>query len=71
MSNDLENESIKIIRLPKVSDISGLSRSTIYEKLNPRSRRYDKNFPKPIKLGASAVGWFQHEVHQWLLAKKA
>lgn len=70
MSSDLENESIKIIRFPKVSDICGLSRSSIYEKLNPRSRRYDPSFPTPIKIGASAVGWFQHELNDWLLSKK-
>ena len=71
MSNDLENESIKILRLPAVADISGLSKSSIYEFINPRSPRYDKDFPKPIKLGASAVGWFQHEIYEWLLSKKA
>lgn len=43
-----------------------LSRSTIYDKLNPSSPRYDATFPKPIRLGGCAVGWLTHEVDEWL-----
>jgi len=44
-----------------------LSRSTIYDKINPVSPRYDATFPKPIKLGiGSAVGWIESEVEDWL-----
>lgn len=48
----------------------GLSRSTIYDKLNPGSPRYDATFPKPIRLGnGAAVGWLAHEVDNWLRAQ--
>ena len=44
-----------------------LSRSTIYDKINPESPRYDASFPKPIRLGnGSAVGWIESEVDIWL-----
>lgn len=44
-----------------------LSRSTIYDKINPNSLRYDPSFPKPIRLGfGAAVGWLEHEVEEWL-----
>jgi prophage regulatory protein len=44
-----------------------LSRSTIYDKINPDSPRYDATFPKPIRLGnGSAVGWIESEVDIWL-----
>lgn len=44
-----------------------LSRSTIYDKINPRSPRYDASFPKPIHLGGgAAVGWIESEVSDWL-----
>jgi prophage regulatory protein len=44
-----------------------LSRSTIYDKINPDSLRYDATFPKPIRLGnGSAVGWVESEVESWL-----
>ena len=45
-----------------------LSRSTIYDKINDRSVRYDPTFPKPIRLGeGAAVGWIEREVDDWLL----
>lgn len=44
-----------------------LSRSTIYDKINHKSVRYDPTFPKPIRLGdGAAVGWIEHEVEDWL-----
>ena len=44
-----------------------LSRSTIYDKINPTSPRYDATFPTPIRLGnGSAVGWIEDEVESWL-----
>lgn len=44
-----------------------LSRSTIYDKINPASPRYDEAFPKPIRLGnGAAVGWIESEVEDWL-----
>lgn len=70
MSNDLKNESIKILRLPEVIKTCGLSRSTIYELINPKSKRYNQNFPKPIRLSSCSIGWFQHELNDWLLSKK-
>ncbi|MCR4531703.1 AlpA family phage regulatory protein [Acinetobacter venetianus] len=70
MSNDLKNESIKILRLPEVIKTCGLSRSTIYELINPKSKRYNQNFPKPIRLSSCSIGWFQHELNAWLLSQK-
>ena len=44
-----------------------LSRSTIYDKINPSSPRYDESFPKPIRIGGgAAVGWVESEVEDWL-----
>lgn len=52
----------KILRLPKVKDRTGLSRSTIY------SRVAEGLFPAPIKLGGKrAVGWLENEIEEWLI----
>ncbi len=49
-----------------------LSRSTIYDRINPLSPRYDATFPKPIRLGGgAAVGWVEHEVEAWLQSQIA
>ena len=49
-----------ILRLPAVKASTGLSRSTIYLRIAQGT------FPKPVSLGARAVGWIEAEVQQWL-----
>tara|TARA_R100001143_G_C3360729_1_gene135375 strand:- start:3683 stop:3904 length:222 start_codon:yes stop_codon:yes gene_type:complete len=49
-----------ILRLPDVKSRTGLSRSTIYLRVNEGS------FPKPISLGGRAVGWIESEVQDWV-----
>ncbi|KMN37006.1 hypothetical protein VI26_04745 [Chromobacterium sp. LK1] len=58
-----------ILRRKQVETRTGLSRSTIYDKLNPNSPRHDTNFPKPISLGTGAVGWIESEVTEWIEAR--
>lgn len=55
-----------ILRLKKLKEKMGISSSTIYNKLNPRSKYFDEMFPKPIRLGLSSVGWLESEVDAWL-----
>jgi prophage regulatory protein len=52
-----------IIRLPDVIAQTGLARSTIYLYVS------NGTFPKPIKLGESAVGWVSAEVDAWITSK--
>lgn len=54
-----------IIRLKQVEELTQLSRSAIYDRMNKKSRRYDASFPKQFRLGGSAVGWFKEEVEAW------
>jgi len=57
---------LKILRRRDLEARLGLSRSTIYDKINPKSKRYDSSFPRPIRLTGAAVGWLQHEVDAYL-----
>lgn len=59
--------TVQILRRRDLEARLRLSRSTIYDRINPDSRRYDATFPKPIRLGdGAAVGWLAHEVDEWL-----
>ena len=49
-----------ILRLPAVKTRTGLSRSTIYLRVSQGT------FPKPVSLGARAVGWVEAEIQEWL-----
>ncbi|RAS17580.1 AlpA family transcriptional regulator [Microvirgula sp. AG722] len=58
--------ALSILRRKQLESRIGLSRSTIYDKINPKSPCYDATFPKPISLGAEAVGWIESEVNAWI-----
>jgi prophage regulatory protein len=49
-----------ILRLPGVVGRTGLSRSTIYDKVQK------KEFPEPVKIGERAVGWVEAEIDAWV-----
>ena len=49
-----------ILRLPQVKLRVGLSRSSIYLAVS------QGKFPRPVSLGARAVGWLEAEVDAWL-----
>ena len=53
------------MRRRDVESVTGLSRSTIYQNMQ------DGTFPKPIRLGAKAVGWLESEVIDWIEARTA
>ena len=57
---------LTILRLKQVRERLSLSRSTIYDKLNPRSPRHDPSFPKQISLGGDAVGWLESQIEEWI-----
>lgn len=64
--------ALTIIRRKQVEARTGLSRSTIYAKLRRNPKRpsdYDPTFPKPIAVGAKAVGWIEAEIDAWLTAQ--
>lgn len=54
------HHALAILRLPRVKEITGLSRTAIYDKLS-RSE-----FPRPISLGSRSIGWLESEVNDWI-----
>ena len=53
---------LRLLRLPRVLDKTGLSKSSMYEKIA------SEGFPKPVRLGldAKSVAWPEHEVDAWI-----
>lgn len=58
--------NIVMLRMSTLRQRLQVSRSTIYSWMDPKSNYHDPSFPKPIKLGASAVAWVESEVAGWL-----
>ena len=49
-----------ILRLPQVKTQTGLSRSSIYQRIA------EDSFPKQFSLGGRAVGWLSSDVDNWI-----
>ena len=55
---------MKVLRTRDVTDVTGLSRVTIW-----RLERAG-DFPERIRLGQNSVGWFQDEIEAWLINRR-
>lgn len=61
----------RAIRLREVLSILGISKSTLYSRLNPASPSFDPEMPKPFKLGSQASErapsvWWESDVIAYL-----
>lgn len=52
----------QILRMRDVVELTRISRSRIYVLMG----RVEDAFPRPIRLGARAVGWRRAEIEAWL-----
>lgn len=57
------HSALTILRRKQVEARTGLSRSTIYERIA------EGTFPAQISIGAKAVGWIESEIDAWLSAQ--
>ena len=53
----------KIIRLKDVMELTGLKRTSIYNRMS------ENTFPLSVSLGGRAVGWVLSEVTAWNLER--
>jgi prophage regulatory protein len=56
---EIEMNQIRFLKLREVLEISGKSKSSIYEAVKK------KQFPAPVKLSNRSSGWIQSEVSAW------
>lgn len=64
--------ALTILRRKQVESRTGLSRSSIYARLRHNPKRpgdHDPTFPKPVSVGAKAVGWIEAEIEVWIAAQ--
>lgn len=54
---------LKLMRLPEVRNVVGLSKSEIYRQINFGT------FPEPISIGARSVAWTEASVQEWIQSK--
>ncbi|MYA44637.1 MAG: AlpA family phage regulatory protein [Gemmatimonadetes bacterium] len=54
---------LKVLRYPEVQAVTGLSRKSIERRINAGT------FPRPVRLGARAVGFRSDEIEAWIKAR--
>lgn len=55
----------RILRLPEVIEITGLSRTTVYRLM------LAEEFPASVSLGARSIGWSSSEISAWIESRLA
>ncbi|ATM79267.1 AlpA family transcriptional regulator [Serratia fonticola] len=51
---------MRLIRLPDVMMITGLKRSTVYNKMK------SGEFPKSVSIGERSIAWVESEINSWV-----
>lgn len=54
----------RILRIKDVEAMIGLKKSSVYERIR------NGGFPKPIKIGPRATGFYEHEVIEWIKLRR-
>ncbi len=54
---------MRLLTVREVSEMTGLSRSTIYSMVAAG------DFPKPVRIGARAVRWHENEVRTFITSR--
>jgi len=65
-----------LLKRQEVERLTGLGRSAIYARMDPKHPQHDPTFPKPVPLGgsvdkATCVRWVSSEVFAWIKARIA
>lgn len=61
--------SAQMLRIGEVEKLLGVNRSTVYDWMDVKSKRYDASFPKQVKVGARAVRWVESQLSAWIESK--
>jgi prophage regulatory protein len=56
----MNNFQHKLLRLPQVKSVTGLSKSSIYARIS------EGTFPKQIPLGPRLVVWVESDIQKWI-----
>ena len=63
MNEAIQQSASIILRLGHVKLRTGLSRSTIYERIKAGE------FPAQVSLGPRAVGWLESDIEAWIASR--
>ena len=56
----------RILSIAEVSKLLGRSKSMLYLDMDPKSKYFKADFPKPIKLSSRSIGWRAADVYKYI-----
>ena len=64
LENDARQHEVRrLIRWPRVCEITGMSRAPLTKKINAGE------FPSPVLLSEKSVAFFEDEIYSWIAAR--
>lgn len=64
--NRSESMNQSVLRVNQVAERLGVSRSTVWNWGNTKSRHHRPDFPSPFKVSANVVGWLSSEIDDYI-----
>ena len=58
-----------LITIRQLENRIGYKKTSVYDRMDPASPRYDPSFPAPVRFGTGAVRWVETEVDAWVQAQ--
>jgi len=70
-SNPVGIQAQRLLRRRQIEQLLGISRSTIYARLDPNSKQHDPAFPRPIQIGMTSgkggsIAWVESECQTYI-----
>lgn len=56
----------RLLRRKQLEETLGISRSSIYSRMDRKSPHYDASFPTPVRIGGRAIAWVAAEVESYI-----
>jgi prophage regulatory protein len=63
-------QNIKLLNISEVAQKLSAGKSTIYDWMSPKSKRYKSDFPKPLQNMGGVNRWLESEIDAWILGKR-
>ena len=64
-----ESSQHSILRMVALREKLQVSKATVYAWMDPKAKNHNPDFPLPIRLGPSTVGWLAGEIDAFLLKR--
>lgn len=66
MTMQSQSVTTPFFRVGQVATRLDISIPTVWNRCNPKSRQYDPNFPKPIKVSCNSTRWLESEINDYI-----